>query len=239
MSDSARAWGLRLLALAISLAVWYSVSLSDRETLAETTIEQATVNYIVPREYVMLDPNPVRNARVRLRGSDKKIRQLNPYQVRLQVELPEAAKGAEVNVSLGPDDVQVPDDFEVISIEPNVIRVELDREVAQLVSVKPQLTGEPAAGARMAGEAEVYPNQVHVTGPESLVTQLDFVTTRPVNLDGHALPFEEQVAVVAPDDPLIQLQRPLRVLVRVPLEPPRTAGEDGDAPRGSRGREDS
>jgi YbbR domain-containing protein len=225
------------LALAISLAVWYSVSLADRQNLAETTVDQAIVNYTVPRGYVMLDPDPVRNARVRLRGTDKKIRQLNPNLVKIQVELPEDAREKEISVTLGPDAVQVPDDFEVIGIDPNVIRVELDREVTQRVPVRVQTTGEPAAGAKV-GEPEAYPNQVQVNGPESLVSQLEALSTRPVDLSGREASFEQTVSVMPPPDPRIQLVQPFRVLVRVPVESERAAG-DGEGRGNRRNPEDS
>src|SRR6185436_19434390 len=80
VSDGARTWGLRLLALAISAAVWYSVSLSGRENQSEISVDQALVSYSLPRGVVAIDP--VRTARVRLRGPGKKIRGLNPSLVK-------------------------------------------------------------------------------------------------------------------------------------------------------------
>jgi YbbR domain-containing protein len=212
MSDWFRNWGLRLLALAISVSIWYSVSLAGRETRTERSIE-ASVSYNQARGLVVLDP--VQSVTVRLRGSSKKIRILNPYLVNVQVELTQGQKGT-FSVSLGPDDVQVPEGFEVVSIDPNVIRVELDREVTLRLSVRPQLVGEPAAGAT-PGEPEVLPNQVMVTGPESMISKYEWINTRPVSLDGHAQTFEETIGVIPPD-PLIQVVQPSKVTVTVPME---------------------
>lgn len=223
MSESARTWGLRLLALAISVAMWYSVSLQGRETMTERAVE-ASVSYNVPRGFVVLNPAP--NVSVRLRGSNKKVRVLSPYQVNVQVELTQSQKGS-FSVSLGPEDVQVPEGFEVLSIDPNVTRVELDREVTQRLRVRPQLAGTPAGGA-IQGEPEVLPNQVLVTGPESLISKYDGINTRPIILDGHSVTFEETIGVVAPD-PLIQVVQPSKVNVRVPLEPPADATDATDA----------
>jgi YbbR domain-containing protein len=221
VSDGARTWGLRLLALAIAVAVWYSVSLSGRENQSEISVDQASVSYNLTRGVVVLDP--VRTVRVRLRGAGKKIRQLNPQQVKVQVELAQTEPG-ERNVTLGPDDVQAPDDFEVVSVEPNAIRVRLDREVTQRIPVRPQVTGEPAVGAK-AGEPEAYPNMVLVSGPESLVSKIESLPTRPVSLEGHASTFEQSANVVPPENPLVQVVQPSEVTVRVPVEPPQTAGD--------------
>lgn len=214
MSEAGRLWGLRLLALGIALALWYSVSLEDRETLAERLVE-AGVSYNRPVGFVILDPVPSVN--VRLRGSSKEIRQLNPFQATVQVDLLQAEAGA-VNITLGPDDVQVPGDLEVVSIDPNVIRVELDREITQRVPVRVPLTGKPAEGVEV-GEPEILPNQVFVTGPESLLLRIESLDSRPLALDGRTVTFEETVSVVPPD-PLIQVVQPSKVNVRVPLTPP-------------------
>jgi len=231
VSESARTWGLRLLALAISVAVWYSVSLSDRESLSEITVDQAVVSYSLPRGVVVIEP--VRNVRVRLRGTDKKIRQLDPSVVKLQVEIRDAAQ-KEVIANLGPDNVQAPSDFEVVAIDPNVIRVRLDREVTQRIPVKVGLTGEPAAGVRV-GSPQALPNQVMVTGPESLISKIASISTEPVSLDGHAVDFEATVAVIPPSESLVQVVQPSRVLVQVPLEP-QTAGDGGEPKDGRKER---
>lgn len=215
MSEAGRLWGLRLLALAIAVALWYSVSLEDRETLAERLVE-ASVSYNRPVGFVILDPVP--NVNVRLRGSSKEIRQLNPFQATVQVELLQAQAGV-VSITLGPDDVQVPGDLEVVSIDPNVIRVELDREITQRVPVRVQLTGTQAEGVKV-GEPEILPNQVLVTGPESLLKRLEWLDARPLSLEGRTVTFEETVSV-APTDPLIQVVQPTKVNVRVPLTPPK------------------
>lgn len=227
MSERARIWGLRLLALAISVAMWYSVSLQGRETMTERVVE-ASVSYNRPRGFVILDP--VGSVNVLLRGSSKKVRMLNPYQVNVQVELTQSQKGS-FSVSLGPEDVQVPEGFEAVSVNPNVIRVELDNEVTQRLPVRPQLVGEPAAGS-VAGEPEMLPDQVLVTGPESLIAKYDGIKTWPINLDGHSQTFEQTIGVTSPD-PLIQVVQPSKVNVKVPMET--AADGNPDAISGSAG----
>ncbi len=224
MNPGLRTWGLRLLALAIALAIWFTVSLDERRRLSEKVVE-ASVSYNRPRGYVILDPVP--SVEVRVRGTERAIRELNPFMVDVEVDLTAAAEGP-VIVNLGPDDVRTPDGLDVVSIRPNVLRLEVDREISQRVPVEAVVVGEPAGGA-LAGAAEVLPNQVLVTGPESLLTRLQSLKTAPISLDGHALTFEVNVPVV-PADPLIQVVQPSRVSVRVPMIPPggrRGNGEGG------------
>jgi YbbR domain-containing protein len=221
LSDRTRIWGLRVLALCIALSIWYRVSLEDRETLTERTIE-ASVTYNRPIGYVILDQ--VRSVDVRLRGTSKRIRDLNPYQVDVQVELVQTQEGT-IDVPLEAENVKVPEGFEVVSIDPNVIRVELDREISQSLPVSPLIVGRVPAGYRNE-EPEVFPNQVLVTGPESLIARVQALSTRPVSLTGRTETFEDSVPVSAPD-PLIQVAQPSRVSVRVPIQPAEAAKTDG------------
>ena len=228
MSESARLWSLRLLALLIAVALWYRFSLEGRETLTERTVD-APVSYNRPRGFVVLDP--VSTVSVRLRASSKKFRVLNPYQVNVQVELTQQQKGV-VNFNLTPEDVQVPEGYSVVAIDPDVIRVELDREVTQRLPVRPQLVGEPVGGA-IVGAPEVLPDQVQVNGPETLLTRVQALSTRPISLDGHAMTFDEVVDVTQPD-PLIQIVQPSKVTVRVPITPPPPPKPSPPAAKGKR-----
>lgn len=214
MSEPGRNWGLRLLAVGIAVGIWFNASVEDRLVSSEKVVE-ASIIYNRPRGFIVI--NPVPSVNVRLLGSKKAIRQLTPSMVDVQVELSQRQEGV-ANVTLGPENVLAPDGLEVVAIEPNAIRVDLEREITQRVPVLPKLVGEPAAGA-VVGEVEVFPNQVLVTGPESMLVRLESLATRPISLDGHALTFDETVPVVTPD-PLIQIAQPSQVTVRVPMRPP-------------------
>ncbi|MDP9121929.1 MAG: CdaR family protein [Acidobacteriota bacterium] len=214
MNERSRTWGLRLVALGIAIGLWFNFSFQAREAPSERLVE-ASVSYNRPRGYVVLDQ--VQSVNVLLRGSSKAIRRLTPYMVSLQVDLSRASEGT-VSVPLGPENLLMPDNLEVVSIEPNPIRVGLDREITQRLPVTAKLTGKPAGGATR-GAAEVLPNQVLVTGPASLLARVTSLSTSPVSLDEHTGSFEEVVSVVTPD-PLIQVVPPSKVTVQVSLQPP-------------------
>jgi YbbR domain-containing protein len=212
LNENVRTWGLRLLALGIAIGFWFSVSFEDREVLSERAIE-ASVSYNRPRGFVMLDT--VESVNVRVRGSSKQVRQLNPYMVSVQVDLP-GAEG-QATVSLGPENVLMPEGLEVVAIDPNYIRVELEKEISKRITVVPEILGEAAPGSRV-DKPEVFPNQVLVIGPASLLARTRSLGTRPISLAGRSATFEETVAVVAPNA-LIQIVQPSKVSVRVPIEP--------------------
>ena len=214
MTESGRDWGLRLIALGIAIGIWFNASVEDRLVSSEKVVE-ARISYNRPTGFIVIDP--VGSVNIRLSGSKKAIRQLNPYMVDVQVDLSQRQAGVN-NISLTSENVLAPDGLEVVAIEPTTVRVDLEREVTQRLPVVPKLVGEPAAGSVLQ-EPEVFPSQVLVTGPESTLARIESLTTRPINLEGHALPFEETVPVLTPD-PLVQIVQPAKVTVRIPLQPP-------------------
>lgn len=223
MSEGLRTWGLRLLALGIALGLWFNSSFEDREVQSERVVE-ASVNYVWPTGYVVL--NPEQSIDVRVRGNSKQMVGLRDDQVDLQVEL--GRNEGEITVNLGPENVLLPDGLEVISVDPNVITVEVERAVSKRVRVMPDLVGKPVAGA-VVEEPEVFPSQVLVTGPASLVAGTEVLSTRPVSLAGRSSTFEERVSVLAPDS-LIRIVDPTRVSVRVPIQPPKNDQARSGAP---------
>ncbi len=219
MSEPPRLWGIRLLALGIAVGIWFNASVKDRLVSSERVVE-AGVRYNRPRGFVLLDP--VQSVNVRLSGSVRAIRALNPSQVDVQVELSQREEGT-VTVNIDPESVQVPEGLSVVSIEPSTLRLDLDRELTQRARVLPRLTGEPAEGSKVS-LIEATPDSVLVTGPASILHRLQEVSTEPLSLDGRSQPFEETVFVLTPNTQ-VQVLQPSKVTVRVELEPsksPRT-----------------
>ena len=213
MNEWVRTWGLRLLALGIAIGIWFNASVEDRLVTSEKVVE-AGVAYNRPSGFFLI--NPVQTVNVRVSGTKKAIRRLSPYMVNVSVDLGRSQVGP-ANIPLTADNVSVPDGLDVVTIEPNTIRVDLEKEVTQRVPVIPNLVGEPAAGST-AQAPEVLPAQVQVVGPEPVLSRLDSLSTGPVSLEGHSVTFEETASVLAPD-PLIQIVQPTQVTVRVPIQP--------------------
>jgi YbbR domain-containing protein len=216
LSQARSTWGLRLLALALAVTAWFVFSIEKREQLSEKVVE-ATVRYDNFPGLILVEK--VETVRVGVRGTVSRMRNLNPFAVDVFVELSTPAKGV-FEVPLTADSVFLPEGLEVISIEPNIVQLKLDREATDLLSVQPRLEGEPAAGAKVQ-YAEVIPPSVLVRGPEDVVRAVGTLSTTPVRLAGHALDFQEQAAVLPPH-PLVNVVQPAVVTVRIRMEIPGT-----------------
>ncbi len=219
MSASASTWGLRLVALVLAFLTWTLVTVDQREP-ESVKVVNTTIRYDIPTGFILLEPPE--SARITVRGKASSLRNLNPFQVDVFVELSTAEKGT-YSEPLRRQNVFLPEDLELVSIEPNVLSLVLDREVTRMLPVEARMTGEPAAGA-VVQQATVNPSRVPVRGPLSRIGNIDALSTTPINLNGHAIDFEERAGVIV-EDPTIQVLQPV-VTVRIPLLIP-VAGEGG------------
>jgi len=215
MTDGASRWGLRVLALAAALIIWFFASVEKRERTSQKVVD-ASVTYNVPAGTILLDP--VQSVKVRLRGPDRQLRALSPFAVDVVVDVGKFEPGGVEIYHLSPSDVLLPDELDVVSVEPNSLPVRLDLDVQRTLPVVPRIVGEPAGGA-VPGAIRVIPESAIVRGPEGLLSSLDSLTTSPVSLDGHAFTFQQTVSIIPPD-PLVRVLQPGAVTVHVPMHNP-------------------
>src|SRR5262249_14610807 len=116
--------GTKLLALAIACATWYILTGQRRERISERNyrIPLSIVN--VPAGTMVVSPLPD-SVDVRVRGAFTPLRALEPSKLEALVDLVDAVPG-EKRYPLGPGDINVPSDIEVIAISPAEIRLVLD-----------------------------------------------------------------------------------------------------------------
>ncbi len=192
--------GWKLLALALAGFLWFSLSGQRRQRISERgyVIPLTVVN--LPPEMVIASPLPD-TVDVRLRGPFDAIRLADPSKMEAVMDFADAPAGERI-YKLGADDINAPEDVEVVSISPPTVRVRIEKLAQKDVPIAPRFTGgDPAAVA-----ARVDPPTARITGPESEVSRLAAVATDPVSLAGRSGDFtvsatlaaEPNIRVVAP-----------------------------------------
>lgn len=226
MSDRLGRWGLRILAFVAAVVVWWIASVETRERISEKVVD-ASLSYNSTRGLILLDP--AQTVKVRLRGPDRRIRAIAPFSLDVVVDVQTDEPGS-VPIQLRAEDVLAPEEVEIVSIDPNVLEVRLDREAVIDVPILVRLIGEPAGGT-IPGEPVAKPSRARIRGPATLVSGITSVSTSPISLDGHALDFSQTVSVVS-SDPLVRIVEPTFVTVQIPMGVPEPPAEE--APRSSR-----
>jgi YbbR domain-containing protein len=212
--------GLKVLALAIAITVWFVLSGERRERISERSyrIPLSIVN--IPPRTLIASPLPPA-VDVRVRGPFTALRQLEPEKLEAVVDLFNAPRGERV-YRLTPEDVNVPQEVEVIAIVPQELRVYLDGVGEKAVGVIPALVGQPAAGERVV-DVSVQPKTVRVVGPESALARMSSVSTDPISLSGRTSSFSTPATVV-PNAPGVRVRVGQVVTVVVRLAPAPTPG---------------
>ena len=206
-----RNFGTKLLALAIACVAWYLLTGERRERISERSyrIPLSIVN--IPRGTLIVSPLPDA-VDVRVRGAFTPLRQLDPGKLEAVIDLLDAKPG-ERRFLLQDDDVNVPNDVEVIAISPPEIRIVLDTLADKTLPVVVDVVGDPAAGSRVE-DVSVEPRQARIVGPDKTVARMTEIKTDPVSVDGRDGPFSVS-ATLAPQAPGVRVREGQIVSVRV------------------------
>ncbi|HTK89077.1 MAG TPA: CdaR family protein [Verrucomicrobiae bacterium] len=206
-----RNFGTKLLSLGIACATWWIVSGDRRERISERSyrIPLSIVN--VPSGTMVVSPLPDA-VDVRVRGPFTPLRQLDPTKLDAVLDLIDAHPG-ERRFTLGPEDINVPRNVEVISISPPEVRLLLDTVAEKQVPILPDLTGHPADGW-IFEEAVPEPHVARISGPAGTLAHTMAVRTEPVSIQNREGSFSVPTTLAA-QAPGIRVREAQIVTVRV------------------------
>src|SRR5262245_6796786 len=140
----------------------------------------------VPIEYRGLSPGvkivgaAEQTVSVRLSGPRDIVRSLTPNQLLVIADLSGKEAGERV-VQLKMDQGFMPDNVKGMQIEPASIRIKLEPNLTKRLRVDAQLSGKVEEGREIYG-VELYPKEVEIEGPQSVVNKMERVLTENVNL---------------------------------------------------------
>ena len=186
--------GSKVLALAIALAVWFSLSEERRERTSERSYHVPLSIVNIPPHSLIASPLPP-SVDVRLRGPFTALRQLEPDKLEAVLDLSSAEPGERV-YRLTPEDVNTPPDVEVIALAPQEIHFLLDTLGEKEVAVAPQVTGDPVPGMRVAS-VRAAPPVARIAGPAGVLARMKSVPTVPISVDGRGATFSTPAAVLS------------------------------------------
>jgi hypothetical protein len=173
----------------------------------------------VPIEYRGLSPgvkivgSTEQTVIVRLSGPRDIVRSLTPNQLLVIADLSGKEPGERV-VQLKMDESFLPDNVNVMQLEPASIRIKLEPNLTKRLRVEAQLIGKVAEGREKYGE-ELYPKEVEIEGPQSVVSKMERVLTEKVSLDGRAADFQTSVEVEIPQDSRVKTQGRIELSVKI------------------------
>ena len=203
-----------MVALVAAILLWYGLAGQKNENISVRGVKAALTLVNMPRELVLMSSVPD-TISLQLRGPlSKSLDAAAGLEVYL--DLAEARLGTS-SLAIDAAGIPLPDDVEVVSIEPSAITLELERLVSGNIPLTPVVEGVPAPGF-ITGEVRISPAQVNIQGPESRVAALEVIETTPISVEGAT---DQTEATVLPrlTDPLLRSLTVVPIVVAVEVLP--------------------
>jgi YbbR domain-containing protein len=197
-------WSLKLLALAITLALWFGVTGQNKPVTIHAYVQ---LNFIRPPS-LEISNDPPRSVDVLLRGSRHKLDRLSLLDMVATVDISDQQAGERVLRLSDRAQMDLPDGVKIDSFRPGAIPIRLEPLLARQVAIEPRFEGTIADGYEIYG---FRPNKGSVTvyGPVSNVNALQKVPTETISVAGHKQSFTAQNIAIDISDPKVDVEDPV------------------------------
>lgn len=212
-----------LVALIAAFLLWYALAAQRSENISVRRVNARLTLVNIPRDLVLTSSVPD-TVSLQLRGPlTRTLDSSNPPEVLL--DLSDARPGLST-YPINEIDIPLPAEVEVIpgSVEPAAITLELERQESRLVPVRAETEGVPAPGF-LLGEVRAVPTHYTVQGPASRLQALEFVSTRPISVEGATGPVEAVAQPLLPD-PLLRALGLGAIQIIIDITPEQPPEED-------------
>ncbi|HEX8143934.1 MAG TPA: CdaR family protein [Pyrinomonadaceae bacterium] len=205
-------WSLKLLALAITLGLWYAVT--GQRTPSTIRLRNIQLQFRLPEE-MEISNEPRDTVEIVLSGNKRELQRIKRADLVAYVDISRYAPG-ERAVQLTRDSVtmDLPEGIRIEDIEPNVVPLRLEPRIERYVAVEARLDGKLADGYELYG-VQVTPDKVRVRGAASHVNALPKAPTEVISIGGRKESFTVQQAAIEISDQRVNV---LDTVVNVTLD---------------------
>lgn len=205
-------WGLKLLALIITLGLWLGVT--GLSTPTKTRIN-VPLNLSVASD-AQITNIPQQQVEIEISGDKRKIDQIARGELTAFLDLTQMKPGNWV-LTLSPDFVFVPlpQGVKLVDVVPGRIGINLEAVEEKELDVQPETTGSVANGFEIYSSAAI-PARIRVRGPASIVRTLEYVQTDRIDVSEKKSDFTaRQVVVSSPNAQAAILNTVVDVIFRI------------------------
>ena len=213
-----RNWGLKLFSFLVALVLWLTL-IPEEKTFTEKNLTVQLELHNIPAGMEVVE-KPPSTVDVKIRTPRRLLEQVTPANVRAVLDLRDARVDVE-NYDLNESMIKIPQGAQVTEVRPSQVSLKLERTVAVMLEVEPQITGELQEGLGVV-KIEVVPPQVLVSGPESKINRNAKVRTTPVDISPLTQQTEIEARLILPDPDLQFASAQTAVRVRVLIQEDKT-----------------
>ena len=198
-------WGLKLLALAITVAFWLGVTGQNKPVTLRVTGVQ--LNFLQP-DGLEISNDPPGTVDVILTGSKDKLDRIGPRDLIANVDLSDQKAGERViKLTLDRVKVDLQEDVKIQGFHPATVSIRLEPVVEVPVEVEVKFEGKLPDGYEVAS-VSVNPARIRLRGPADRINALHKAITETVWLDGRKESFNVSHVEINLPDPKIDILDP-------------------------------
>jgi YbbR domain-containing protein len=189
-------WNLKLLALGISLVLWYGVN-GQRESVTQK-FHAVQLTFRLPAG-LEISNDPPKSVEITLSGSKAALAGITIRDLVASVDVTRSGEHIE---QLTPIRVHLdlPEGVHVDQVDPNRVAILVEPRIEREVEVEARLSGTLPEGYELRS-VNISPNKIKVRGPESHVAVLQKARTETISLDGRKAAFPApQISLDIPDE---------------------------------------
>lgn len=172
---------LKLLALAITIGIWFGVTV--QRAPATVRVRGVQLSFRVPGN-MEISNDPRAEVDLTLSGSQPALARLSGRDLAAQVDLSDYNAGEHVvQLTPGRITVDLPEGIHIENVIPNKVPVRLDPRLDTSIEVEARFDGHLPPGYELRG-VTITPGKIRVAGPSSHVLALQKAPTESISLDG-------------------------------------------------------
>ncbi len=211
--------GLKLMALAISVGLWWVVS---RDPNVESIVK-APIEFVHAPESLVMTADAPFEIQVAVSGPERTIRSMDQAEINAVIDLA-GVKPGERTFDLDPKQIHAPRGVKVERVMPSQIHINFSPSATRTVEVRPRVIGTFVSGYGIT-EVTADPSTIVIEGPANRVNAIDMAITDPVDATGVMGRATFTTHAYVPD-PLVRIRRPAPIHVTVTTgKSPRGAGQ--------------
>ncbi len=167
------------------------VLLRADQTSQETAVLIPVIPENIPIGYTITDPD-IKPVEIFIRGSERKIKLATDSKLQYRLDLSQTSPGFN-SFPIKIEKILMPKGITIVKVNPTLLTLTLEREIEKEIPISITVTGKPASRYYIT-EIKIIPAQAVLRGPESILSPLKKIITKPVDIGGVGESFKKEIA---------------------------------------------
>jgi YbbR domain-containing protein len=191
-------WLMKLVALAITLALWLGVTGLSTPTTQRLTSVPLSLRF---SNNIEVTNSPIQEVDLVVTGDKRKLAQINKNDLIVSMDISDVMPGDRV-INLTPETIAVslPTGVKLDEIQPSRIAIRIEAVEEKDITVKTETNGEVPEGYELYSET-ITPPKVRVRGPANFIRSLSSVSTERIDLSNRVADFTAKQVPVSVSNP--------------------------------------